>query len=134
MQVVMPLQWPIRAIAWTVNLTAANTPVKLMPANQARTFYLIANDIVSITGVAAGVVQYGIFDNLFISFDPPKIIGGAVPSGIIIPPGGYLQSQFGSVPRQEIWVWSPLVTVGSHTLTAYEGVNDPTFRPPATWE
>ena len=124
---IIPVQWPIKAIAKTVTITAANTPVLLMAANIHRTFYAISNNQLTYT-VSGGTINYTVFDVLFFSFDQP--VGGNPPIGLPILPGGLEISAYGEVPQQAIWVWSPL-TSGSAPVTVlgYEGINDPDFNP-----
>ena len=123
---VVPIQWPIKARACPVQLTAANKPVLLIPANVNRTFYIIGNDMVTTT-LVSGVVQYTLFQSLYVSFGTP-MLAGATPKGILIPPGGYLPSQFGGVSQQEIYCWTGFEQSTSWTIVAFEGSNDPQFN------
>lgn len=127
---IIPIQWPIKAIAKYATLAAANTPVMLMATNPKRAFFSISNDQVTYT-LVAGVVNYTRFDPLYFSFGKP-LNGGTNGTGFLgeyLAPGAYEPSLFGGVSQQEVWIWSPLVGGAPWTIVAYEGVNDPDFNP-----
>jgi hypothetical protein len=128
---VIPVQWPIRAVAKFAVLKAANKPVLLMGLNPSRSFFSISNDQVAYT-IPGGAVTYTRFDGLYFSFGQP-VAGGNNGTGFLggyIAPGVYETSLFGGVSQQEIYVWSPFITAAAPwTICGFEGVNDPDFNP-----
>lgn len=128
---IIPIQWPIKAIAKYANLTAANKPVRLMAVNPNRTFFSLSNDQVTYT-LVGNLPNYTRFDPLYFSFGEP-IAGGNNGTGFLgeyLAPGVFEPSLFGGVSLQEIWVWSPFTTAAAPwIITGYEGVNDPDFNP-----
>jgi len=128
---VIPVQWPIQAITRTAILTAANTPVLLMPYNKKRAYFALSNDQVTFTIAAGGTITYTRFDPLYFSLGPP-MSGGTNGTGFVggyLAPGVFEPSLFGGVTQQEIWVWSPLAAGAPWTIAGFEGVNDPSFDP-----
>jgi hypothetical protein len=126
---IIPVQWPIRTIPKFANLAVANTPVKIMNVNPARTFFCLSNDQVAYT-LVANVITYTLFDPLYFSFGQP-VAGGTNGTGFMgnfLAPGVFEPSLFGGVSQQEIWVWSP-ITLGPWVICGYEGINDPDFDP-----